>query len=153
VSNERKVERRNIKNEDKVTDEARHQFVLAAKSQGLIVLPEFDFKHVIYNLTEQNLSSEGLVYSYTKCVVFLGLKDEEMAGVTVLLTPKWMFVTQISKPYMETNEGHPVYLDGFAYAGLVQLQEVEKLWPSTAGSKSQRVNVFKSMKTQGQEIC
>lgn len=73
------------------------------------------------------------MYSYTKCVVFLGLKEEENAGITVLLTPKWMFVAQIDKPYMETHEGHPVYLDGFAFAGLVQLQTVEKVWPNTTG--------------------
>lgn len=108
---------------------------------------------MIYNLTEQNLSSEGLVYSYTKCAVFLGLKEEENAGVTVLITPKWMFVTNITKPYMQTTEGHPVYLDGFAFAGLVQLQEVEKVWPSTAGHSNEKVSVFESMKIQGQEIC
>ena len=85
----------------------------------MIVLPEFQFKHVIYKLTDQNLSSEGLLYSYTKCAVFLGLKEDESAGVTCLLTPKWMMVAQVCNPYMLTQEGYPVYLDGFAYAGLV----------------------------------
>lgn len=118
-SNERKLERRNIGKEAKADSEARQQFELNAKSQGLVVLPEFDFKHVIYKLTEQNLSSEGLIYSYTKCAVFLGLKDDEQAGVTCVLTPKWMMVTQIVKPYMESAEGYPVFLDGLAYTGLV----------------------------------
>lgn len=56
------------------------------------MLPEFEFKHVMYKLTEQNLSSEGLLYSYTKCAVFLGLKDDESTGLTMVLTSKWMLV-------------------------------------------------------------
>lgn len=95
-SNERKIERRNIKTDDAVEeDEARAAFTANAKAQGLVVLPEYNFKHVIYKMTEMNLSSEGLVYSYTKCAVFLGLKDEEATGVTVILSKKWMMVTLI----------------------------------------------------------
>lgn len=56
------------------------------------MLPEFEFKHVMYKLTEQNLSSEGLLYSYTKCAVFLSLKDDESTGLTMVLTSKWMLV-------------------------------------------------------------
>jgi hypothetical protein len=40
----------------------------------------------------------------------------------------------------------PVYLDGFAYAGLVQLQEVEKDWPSTAAvGETEQIGVFQAM--------
>jgi hypothetical protein len=106
------------------------------------MLPEFDFKHVIYKLTEQNMSSEGLLYSYTKCVVFLGLKDDDKSGVTMVLSPKWMLVTQIDKPYMHNSKGYPVYLDGFAFAGLAQLQEVETVWPQTAGQAAEQKSVL-----------
>ncbi len=102
-SNERKTERRNIKERVWDADSARHLYESNAKAQGLIVLPEFQFKHVLYKLTEQNLSSDGLVYSYTKCAVFLGLKDNELSGVTMLLTPKWMFVATLVNPYMQTT--------------------------------------------------
>ena len=151
--NERKIERRSIVSETKQQSEDREQFEMNAKSQGLIVLPDFDFKHVIYKLTEQNLSSEGLLYSYTKCAVFLGLKDEEHAGVTCVLTPKWMMVSQIDKPYMESPEKFPCFLDGFAYTGLVQLQQVEMVWPKTTGQSAEQKKVFESMKAQGQSIC
>jgi len=113
-------------------------------------LPEFNFKHVVYKMTEMNLSSEGLVYSYTKCAVFLGLKDEETSGVTVLLTKKWMMVTQLEQPYMMSKEDLPCYLDGLAYAGFVQLQTVEEVWPQTAGQKVEQKHVFESMEAQGQ---
>lgn len=143
-SNERKIERRSIKTDSAHEDAARLQFELAAKSQGLLVLPEFRFKHVIYKLTEQNLSSEGLLYSYTKCAVFLGLKDNETAGVTMLLTDRWMMVAEIEKPYMQTSDGLPCYLDGFAYTGILQLQDVETQWPQTVGHDSKSVKIFES---------
>jgi hypothetical protein len=133
-SNERKIERRNIRQEADEAFEAHQTFTSNAKAQGLVVLPEFNFKHVIYKMTEMNLSQEGLTYSYTKCAVFLGLKEEEHAGVTVVMSKKWMLVTQIQQPYMHSSQDYPCYLDGFAYAGLVQLQEVEKVWPQTVGS-------------------
>lgn len=148
-SNERKIERRNVKVADSQEDDARAQFIANAKAQGLVVLPEFDFKHVIYKMTEMNLSSEGLIYSYTKCAVYLGLKDEEHAGVTVLLSKRWMMVTQIEKPYMQAKEDHPCYLDGFAYAGLAQLQAVVQEWPETVGKAAEQKTVFGSMKEQG----
>lgn len=64
------------------------------------MLPEFDFKHCIYKMTEMNLSSEGLIYSFQKCAQFLNLKDDESLGLTVLFTKKWMMVTPIVQPYM-----------------------------------------------------
>ena len=127
-SNERKIERRAIKVEDPAKEDLRGQFVQNAKAQSLIVIPEYDFKHVVYKMTEMNLSSEGLIYAYQKCAQFLGLKDEENAGVTVLLTKKWMMVSLLDKPYMNQGD-YPCYLDGFAYAGFVQLQQVDMDWP------------------------
>ena len=91
-SNERKVERRNLKDKVIIDNEARAKFESDAKASGLIMLPEFDFQHVFYKLTEANLSSEGLVYSYTKCAVFLNLKEDDHSGVTMVLTNKWMMV-------------------------------------------------------------
>jgi hypothetical protein len=145
-SNERKIERRALKVEDAAKDDARGQFVQNAKAQSLIVIPEFDFKHVVYKMTELNLSSEGLIYAYQKCAQFLGLKDEETAGVTVLLTKKWIMVVLTEKPYMHQGE-YPCYLDGFAYAGFVQLQQVENTWPETVGSAATQQSVFGAMKT------
>jgi len=152
-SNERKIERRSTKSEEKPTDVARHQFELVAKSQGLIVLPEYKFKHVIYKLSDKSLSQESLIYSYNKAAMFLGLKENDTDGITMLLTPRWMMITMVTKPYMETKEGLPVYLDGFAYAGLVQLQEIEKDWPSTAAvGDTEQMSVFQAMGLQGLEI-
>jgi len=124
-SNERKIERRMTKeaqeNLKKADTSARGEFEQNAKAQSFVVIPEFNFRHVVYKMTEHNLSPDGLTYSYTKCAVFLGLKDDEHSGVTTILTNKWMMVAQLSKEYMENEDQMPVFLDGFAYAGLAQL--------------------------------
>jgi len=54
VSTERKTERRNIKLDGNLSASAqeRLQRELAAKSQGLVLLPEYKFKHAIYPITE-----------------------------------------------------------------------------------------------------
>jgi len=54
--------------------------------------------------------------------------------LTVLVSPKWILVVVLEGPYIHTDEGLSVYLDGFAFLGLVNLQSIEKNWPETAGS-------------------
>ena len=39
------------------------------------MLPEYKFDHCVYTITEKNLTQEGLVYGYNKCMSFLGLKQ------------------------------------------------------------------------------
>jgi hypothetical protein len=56
--------------------------------------------------------------------------------VTVLITKKWMFVSLLEKPYMVKGD-YPCYLDGFAYSGFVQLQQVDMEWPETVGTAAQ----------------
>lgn len=110
---------------------AREQLEKDATSQGLFLVPEFQWEHCIMQLTENVLSEDGLVYAYSKCAGFLRLKQRPDVGITVLLSPKWMFVTPMTQPYT-FNAGKPVYLDGYAFAGLVNLQVTEKVWPATA---------------------
>lgn len=45
-----------------------------AVAQGLFMLPEYQFDHCVYQITEANLTEEGLVYGYNKCAGFLRLK-------------------------------------------------------------------------------
>jgi len=40
--------------------------------------------------------------------------------VTILVTPKWMFVATLTGPYTK-NKGLPVYVDGYAYAGILNI--------------------------------
>jgi hypothetical protein len=86
------------------------------------VLPEFDFKHVMYFITELAITPEGLIYAFTKCSAFLGVKDMEEEGMTLVVTPKWLMIVPLKDAYMISDEGNPVYLDGFAFTGLVNIQ-------------------------------
>lgn len=46
------------------------------------------------------------------------------AGITLIITPKWMFLTLLTAPY--TYKGSlPVYADGYSYTGIMNIQIVE----------------------------
>jgi hypothetical protein len=40
--------------------------------------------------------------------------------MTIIVTPKWMFIAALNGPYT-TFRGMPVYADGYAYAGLINM--------------------------------
>jgi hypothetical protein len=73
---------------------------------------------------------------------FLGLEQNLKLGLTLIVTPEWMFLATIANPYhLETNlqvpghdkeQGTPMYLDGFAYCGLLNIQDMQQTWPATA---------------------
>jgi hypothetical protein len=109
------------------------------------MLPQFKFDHSIYLLTESALSAEGLVYAYQKIVTFLQLRGRQHHGLTIVITPKWMFVAVLSDPYVKNAKGIPVYLDGFAFCGLVNLQTVEPVWPATAANTNKQLEVIESI--------
>ena len=56
-----------------------------------------------------------------------------------------MFVTPIVQPYA-TNKGMPVYLDGYSYLGIVNLQIIDKVWPATAGLENSDHRFFEVLK-------
>ena len=85
------------------------------------MLPEYQFDHCVYTITETNLTEEGLVYGYNKCAAFLKLKQRPNIGLTVIINPKWMFASVLGGPYTKNSNGNPVFLDGFAFSGLVSL--------------------------------
>lgn len=109
------------------------------------MIPEYQFDHCIYQLTESVLTEEGLIYAYNKCMNFLRLKSRPDTGLTVLLSPKWIFVSLLTQPYATNSNDCPVYLDGFAFAGLVNLQTIDKTWPATAGLQDDSLTVIGSL--------
>ena len=70
-----------------------------AESQAITVLPEFQFPHGIFKITPSEMTADGLQYSYSKLSTFLGLKDKSQMGVTIVVSPQWMFVATINQPY------------------------------------------------------
>lgn len=73
---------------------------------------------------------------------FLRLYEKPDAGVTLLLSPKWMFLSIMTSPYAESDQGFPCYLDGFSFAGLFNIQTVSKKWPATAGLEDDRISLY-----------
>lgn len=41
--------------------------------------------------------------------------------MTLLVSPKWVMMVPLKDSYLLSEEGLPLYLDGFAFAGLLNL--------------------------------
>jgi hypothetical protein len=79
------------------------------------------------------MNVEGMTYAYKKCHSFLGLntKENSWIGMTIVVSPNWMFIAPLYKPYhyetsldvsgKDLENGVPVYLDGFAYSGVMNV--------------------------------
>jgi hypothetical protein len=74
----------------------------------------------------------------------LDLENQPASGITIVVAPEWMYVATVHQPYhyekhldtvknKELENGVPVYLDGFAYAGILNIQGIVQQWPQTAG--------------------
>ena len=90
-------------------------------------------------------NDSGIQVVYAKCADFMRFKSRPDVGMTVLVSPKWMFVCPITQPYAHSSLGHPVYLDGLSLAGLVSLQVTEAVWPATAGLEDLQPTIFGAM--------
>lgn len=99
-----------------------------AKERNLILVDELQFPHAIYKITEKELTMEGLKFAYNQIYEFLKLKEKQDWGITICMSPSWLFVGALNRPYhiekQPVGEDIPVYLDGFAYAGHFNLQDI-----------------------------
>ncbi len=102
-------------------DEKREAKERDASQNGLLMVHEYQFEHAIYIINEKNMSEEGLSFGYNKCMGFLNLKSRPEVGLTVICSPKWMFVALLTDSYTTNSNGSPVFLDGFCFSGLVSL--------------------------------
>lgn len=129
-----------------------------AKEIGLMMIDEYPFEHAVFLFDSFN--AESIMHGYRKAYGFLKLNDNYAAGLTIVVTPNWMFITRLYSPYhlekmmpglsgADLEDGVPVYLDGFAYAGIVNLQNVIPSWPeSTGGSPAKKHDVISSLVEQ-----
>jgi hypothetical protein len=103
----------------------------ASADANFFILDEFNFPHAVA-LHESALKAEPLIATYRKCYMMLNLDRHADVGITIIVTPKWMFVATLTGPYTQHN-GMPVYVDGYAYTGIINVQNTERDWPATAG--------------------
>lgn len=131
------------KNRSALTDTHKkvHELDNLAHEKGMVLIDEFKFPHCILPLAQNHFSGDGCQYAYNMIVEFL--KPNPKDGLTIVLSPQWMFVAQIKEPYYhetrlnipghDVENGVPVYLDGFAYSGIINLQPISQKWPQSAG--------------------
>ena len=134
-----------------------------AKEIGLMMLDELPFEHAVYLFDSLNI--DAVQHGYRKAHGFLQLCEHYDAGLTVVASPNWMFVAPIFQPYhletmmpglqgTELEAGVPVYLDGFAYAGIVNIQEIIQSWPeSTGGVPAKTHGVLSALTKQSQKAA
>ena len=80
------------------------------------------------------MNPEGLQYGYKKIYNFLGLAQKPDIGITLIIAPQWMFMATLTQPYhkeaqlkldgFDQEGGVPVYLDGFSYSGILNMQDI-----------------------------
>ena len=101
-----------------------------ANEQGIIVIPEYKFSHGIFKIGSNEMNQDGLQYAFGKLAYFLDLKKTKNShfGLTIVVSPQWMFVATLGQAYHEEMQRdgrkYPVYLDGLAYAGVVNVQDI-----------------------------
>lgn len=89
------------------------------------------------------MNQDGLYFGYKKMFGFLGMNTQRNLGLTLVVSPNWMLLAQMEQPYhlekdldvagAKLEDGVGVYLDGFAYAGILNLQSQVQKWPQTTG--------------------
>jgi hypothetical protein len=120
-----------VKDERLKTHEPIHSRDNEADESGFVLIDEFKFPHCVFPLGNTEMNADGLKYGYNKMSQWLNLSKRNSIGVTLLVTPKWMFLAPIERPYhLETEQeieaaklenGVPVFLDGFSFGGVVNL--------------------------------
>ena len=133
---------------------AREELEELAIQQGLLMIPEFQFDHCLFQLGPENFVNEPALQFkeiYQRCATFLRFQSRPNIGVTVILTPKWFFMAILTQPYSKAPNGNPAYLDGFDFAGLVSLQTTSNTWPATAGLIDQTISILQAYANSTQE--
>lgn len=83
-----------------------------------------------------SLKADSLTAGFNKCYSYLNLDNHPGiiinpitlpidVGLTLVVTPRWMFVATLTRPYTY-HQGMPVYVDGYAYTGILNVQVTEK---------------------------
>ena len=105
-----------------------------AAEANLTLVDEFLFPHAVYQISPTDMNVEGLQYGYKKLFNFLGLNQKPDMGITLVVAPQWMFMAHLAGPYhkekfiqmvgSDKEGGVPIYHDGFAYSGILNIQTI-----------------------------
>lgn len=112
-------------------EDAKNEHIYKFSKQSLFTLPEYDFPHYVCIFDKP--SDNSLVTDYLKISDELGLESLRNLGVTIIIHERYMFVTTLSQPYVQMENGLDLFVDGFSYGGIMNIHTKKLGWPQTAG--------------------
>jgi hypothetical protein len=62
----------------------------------ITVISEYQFPHGIFKIASTDINVTGLKHAFEKLSSFLGLKNKPDLGLTIIVSPQWMFVATLS---------------------------------------------------------
>lgn len=76
----------------------------------------------------------------------LELDKARNIGITIILHKDWMFVAPLTCPYMNMENGMSLFVDPFAYGGILNIHIKEHDWPQAAGIEIPKDSVLEIFK-------
>ena len=107
------------------------------QNQEYFTIPEYNFDHVIWNLGK-NASSRVISEAYLSSLEILDIAHKSIGkkyiecGINVILKTNFLMIVPTYRPYASTF-GRNLYPDPLWYCGIINLPEIPKKWPETAG--------------------
>jgi len=103
-----------------------------------IQLDEFPFYNC-FHILSPHYSEDKLKNIYLKCLSYLQISSfDENAGIILVLSSRWMFMAPLNRPFKERN-GVEYFVDGLAYAGILNYPSLQKEWPQTANIDEEKI--------------
>jgi hypothetical protein len=128
--------------EEKAKEEdLKNEHIYTFAKENLFQLPEFDFPHYVC-LIDSTPSENSLITDFMKIAEHLQLEEIRNLGISVLLNEKWMFVSTLSKPYLQMENGLDLFVDPFSYGGIMNVHIKKHAWPQTAGIGVEQLSDF-----------
>ena len=93
----------------------------------ILKIDEYKFPHCVH-VFDSVLNENSIKLAYNKCFQHLNLEQTPTVGITILLHTDWIFIAALSQAYTEVK-GHPLFVDGLSYAGIFNVEILEKFWP------------------------
>jgi hypothetical protein len=117
--------------EKRKLEDEKNEHIYRFSKHGIFTLPEYDFPHFVCVFDKP--SENSLVTDYLKISDELGLENLGNLGITIIINERYMFVTTLSKPYSQLENGLDLFVDGFSYGGIMNIHTKQQGWPQTAG--------------------
>ena len=112
---------------------AKNEHIYTYATKNVFKLAEYDFPHLVCML-DGNPKDSRIGSDYMKVCDELQLEKARDIGLTIILHQNWMFVAPLTDPYITMENGLDLFIDPFAYAGIMNIHVKGRYeWPQAAG--------------------